>query len=68
MVGPPSPILHDDWVDEIPACQASPGTNVIAFPTLYDIERVEWINGVHEAVATVTGYRIHAVAFSCIAG
>ncbi|MEQ1680587.1 MAG: hypothetical protein ABL950_08300 [Nitrospira sp.] len=57
-----TPVLHDHLVDKITAHHAAPGTNVIGFPALYDIQRIEWIDRVHETMTAPTDYPIHGAA------
>lgn len=62
MAGRPNAILHDHRVNEIAARETSPCSDGVELASLYNIKWIERVNRVHEAVATVTGYRIHVAA------
>ncbi|MGB4068358.1 MAG: hypothetical protein WBK08_10040 [Nitrospira sp.] len=53
-------ILHNDSVNEIAAGETSPRTYVLMRAAAQDIQRIDWIDRVHEAMTAPTGYRIHA--------
>lgn len=50
MVSGATPVLHNHRVDQLPTGHAASGANVIGFPALYEIHRIEWIDRVHETM------------------
>lgn len=57
-----TPVLHNHRVDQLTTGHATPGTNVIEGCTLDEIQRIEWIDWMHETMAAVTDHAIHVVA------
>jgi hypothetical protein len=52
--------LHNHRVDQLATRHAAPGANVIEFPTLDDIERID---RVHKTMAAPTDHAIHVATF-----
>lgn len=66
--GGPKAILHDDWVDKVATRETSPSADAVELAPLYDIERIERINRLHEPLTSMTGHPIHVTASPSVTG